>query len=108
MGKIFIRENLIRSTPKIAGKEILTLIDVRTKREYSMGHIETAINIPIDELRENINKLDKKSNIIVYCATSYRSYLAYRILANKGFENIKRFSWEKAAIKILEIYERLN
>ncbi|MHB1377892.1 MAG: rhodanese-like domain-containing protein, partial [Candidatus Humimicrobiaceae bacterium] len=49
---------------------------------------ESAINIPIDELRENIDKLDKKSNIIVYCRTSYRSYLAYRILANKGFENV--------------------
>ena len=77
---------------KLAGKEILTVLDVRTKREYSMGHIETAINIPIDELRENIDKLDKKSNIVVYCATSYRSYLAYRILANKGFENIKNLN----------------
>jgi NADPH-dependent 2,4-dienoyl-CoA reductase/sulfur reductase-like enzyme/rhodanese-related sulfurtransferase len=73
---------------KLAGKEILTVLDVRTKREYSQGHIETAINIPIDELRENIDKLDKKSAIVAYCGTSYRSYLAYRVLANKGFENI--------------------
>jgi NADPH-dependent 2,4-dienoyl-CoA reductase/sulfur reductase-like enzyme/rhodanese-related sulfurtransferase len=77
---------------KLASKEIFTLIDVRTKREYNMGHIETAINIPVDELRENIDKLDKESNIIVYCRTSYRSYLAYRILANKGFENIRNLN----------------
>ncbi|HEY5500809.1 MAG TPA: FAD-dependent oxidoreductase, partial [Candidatus Humimicrobiaceae bacterium] len=77
---------------KLAGKEILTVLDVRSKREYSLGHIETAINIPIDELRENIDKLDKKSNIVVYCRTSYRSYLAYRILANNGFKNIRNLN----------------
>jgi rhodanese-related sulfurtransferase len=57
-----------------------------------MGHIETAINIPVDELRENIDKLDKKSPIVVYCRTSYRSYLAYRILVNKGFENVRNLN----------------
>ena len=77
---------------KLAGKEILTVLDVRTKREYSQGHIKTAINIPVDELRENIDKLDKKSNIVVYCRTSYRSYLAYRILANNGFKNIRNLN----------------
>ena len=77
---------------KLAEKEIFTLLDVRSKREYAMGHIETAINIPIDELRKNIDRLDKKSNIIVYCMTSYRSYLAYRILANNGFENIRNLN----------------
>jgi len=77
---------------KLADKEILTVLDVRTKMEYSLGHIETAINIPIDELRENIDKLDKKSNIVVYCRTSYRSYLAYRILANNGFKNIRNLN----------------
>ena len=77
---------------KLANKEALVLIDVRTKMEYSQGHIETAINIPVDELRENIDKLDKKSNIVVYCRTSYRSYLAYRILANNGFKNIRNLN----------------
>ena len=77
---------------KLALKENFTLLDVRTNREYGMGHIETSINIPIDELRKNIDTLDKKSDIIVYCRTSYRSYLAYRILANNGFENIRNLN----------------
>ncbi|MHB1346906.1 MAG: FAD-dependent oxidoreductase [Candidatus Humimicrobiaceae bacterium] len=77
---------------KLARKENFTLLDVRTNREYGMGHIETSINIPIDELRKNIDTLDKKSDIIVYCRTSYRSYLAYRILANNGFENIRNLN----------------
>jgi len=57
-----------------------------------MGHIETAVNIHVDKLRENIGRLDKKSNIIVYCKTSYRSYIAYRILANNGFSNIQNLN----------------
>jgi rhodanese-related sulfurtransferase len=85
---------------RLEGKDILTLIDVRSKGEYSLGHIKTAINIPIDELRQNIDRLDKKSDIVVYCRTSYRSYLAYRILANNGFNNIQclngsYLSWER-------------
>ena len=77
---------------KLGSRENITLVDVRTKREYSQGHIETAINIPVDELRENIERLDKKSSIVVYCRTSYRSYLAYKILANNGFENISNLN----------------
>jgi len=73
---------------KLANNESITVLDVRTRKEYSLGHIDTAINIPIDELRDNIDKLDKDWNIVVYCRTSYRSYLTYRILKNKGFNNV--------------------
>jgi len=81
-----LRENISGTS------ENLTVLDVRSKKEYSMGHIETAINIPVDELRENIDKLDKKSSVVVYCRTSYRSYLAYRILVNNGFENVRNLN----------------
>ena len=82
----------------------MTILDVRSKREYDSGHIENAINIPVDELRDSINdmtvdairnntkKLDKKSAIVVHCRTSYRSYLAYRILKNAGFANVKNLN----------------
>jgi NADPH-dependent 2,4-dienoyl-CoA reductase/sulfur reductase-like enzyme/rhodanese-related sulfurtransferase len=73
---------------KLANSESIVVLDVRTRKEYGLGHIDTAINIPIDELRDNIDKLDKDWNIIAYCRTSYRSYLAYRILKNKGFNNV--------------------
>jgi rhodanese-related sulfurtransferase len=77
---------------KISAGEKLTILDVRTKREYDSGHIENAINIPVDELRDNILSLDKNSSIIVHCRTSYRSYLAYRILKNAGFTNVKNLN----------------
>lgn len=77
---------------KIAAGEQITILDVRTKGEFEGGHIENAINIPVDALRENILLLDKSSDIIVHCRTSYRSYLAYRILKNAGFKNVKNLN----------------
>ena len=77
---------------KIAAGEQMTILDVRSKREYESGHIENAINIPLDTLRENILLLDKGSTIFVHCRTSYRSYLAYRILKNAGFSNVKNIN----------------
>ena len=72
----------------IKNKHDITILDVRTKREFGMGHIEGALNISIDELRGNLDKLDRNSKIVVYCRTSYRSYLAYLILKNSGFKNV--------------------
>ncbi len=77
---------------KIAAGEQMTILDVRTKREYESGHIENAINIPVDLLRANVLSLDKNSAIIVHCRTSYRSYLAYRILKNAGFADVKNLN----------------
>jgi NADPH-dependent 2,4-dienoyl-CoA reductase/sulfur reductase-like enzyme/rhodanese-related sulfurtransferase len=77
---------------KIAAGEQMTILDVRTEKEYNSGHIENAINIPVDNLRDNILSLDKNSPIIVHCRTSYRSYLAYRILKNAGFANVKNLN----------------
>ncbi len=68
--------------------EDIEIIDVRTVREYRAGHIDGAVNIPLDELRDNMNSLDRDSRILVHCRSSYRSYLAYRILKNAGFKNI--------------------
>ena len=62
------------------------VLDARTKGEYESGHFSEAINIPVDELRENIDKLDKNKEILVYCKTGVRSYIACRILIQNGFK----------------------
>jgi NADPH-dependent 2,4-dienoyl-CoA reductase/sulfur reductase-like enzyme/rhodanese-related sulfurtransferase len=72
----------------IKNKQDITILDVRTKREFGMGHIEGALNIPVDELRGNLDELDRNSKIVVHCRTSYRSYLAYLILKNSGFKTV--------------------
>ncbi len=68
---------------ELKNKENLYILDVRTIEEYNISHIEGAINIPLDELRENIEKLDKSKEIIVHCHKWVRSYLACRILKTK-------------------------
>lgn len=62
------------------------VLDARTKGEYESGHFSEAINIPVDELRENIDKLDKNKEILVYCKTGVRSYIACRVLIQNGFK----------------------
>lgn len=61
------------------------ILDVRTKEEYESSHIAGAVFIPLDELRQNLAKLEKNKTILVYCHTGLRSYLACRILNQNGF-----------------------
>jgi len=73
---------------KINNNEDFMLIDVRTQREYDFGHIENAILITLDSIRDNLDKIDKNKLTVLYCRTGYRAYIAYRILKNNGFNNI--------------------
>lgn len=62
------------------------LLDTRTIGEYKRGHIEGYLNIPVDELRERIQELEKGKPIYIICQSGLRSYIAYRILEQNGFE----------------------
>lgn len=64
----------------------VTLLDVRKQDEYHDGHINGYINIPVDELRERMNELDKSKKIYLCCHSGQRSYVALRILSQTGFE----------------------
>ena len=64
----------------------VTLLDTRTPGEYSAGHIEGFINIPVDDLRERLHELDRTKPVYVICQSGLRSYIAYRILAGHGFD----------------------
>ena len=61
------------------------ILDVRTPLEYAGGYIEGAIHIPVDDLRENIQFLDKNKPVYIYCHSGVRSYYACRILEAYGF-----------------------
>ena len=64
----------------------VTLLDTRTPGEYSAGHIEGFINIPVDDLRERLHELDRTKPVYVICQSGLRSYIACRILAGHGFD----------------------
>ena len=61
------------------------LLDVRDKEEVELGNIKNSINIPLNDLRSNLDKLDKNKEILVYCAVGLRGYIASRLLTSHGF-----------------------
>lgn len=61
-------------------------LDVRTPSEFQRGHFPGAVNIPVDELRQHLDRLDTGKTIYVNCHSGLRSYLACRILAGNGFD----------------------
>lgn len=67
------------------------VIDVRTPDMYSSNNIKGAINIPLAELRKRYSEIPKDKKIILICNTGYTSYLASRILIQKGFNNVYSF-----------------
>jgi len=68
------------------------LIDLRNKDELEeTGEIEGALHIPLDQLRDNLAKLDKNKRYIPFCAVGLRGYVGYRILMQHGF-NAKNLS----------------
>ncbi len=63
----------------------ITLLDTRTTGEYSRGHADGFINLPLDELRDRLSELDPAKPVYVMCQSGLRSYLACRILTQHGF-----------------------
>ena len=63
----------------------VTLLDVRTDAEVSNGRLEGSLHIPVDELRERLGELDPAKPVYVNCQSGLRSYLACRILTQRGF-----------------------
>jgi rhodanese-related sulfurtransferase len=70
------------------------IVDVRTRGEYAGGHVEGSINIPLDQLEKNIDKLKKqKKPVVTCCASGMRSSSARRILESHGIEAYNGGSW---------------
>ena len=67
-------------------KEGAILLDVRNKAELEHnGKMKDTVNIPLDELRDRINELERSKNYIVSCHSGQRSYIAERIMKQNGF-----------------------
>ena len=62
------------------------LLDVRTAMEFQRGHLEGALNIPVDSLRERLLELDPTKEIIEYCQVGLRGYIAATILSQYGYK----------------------
>ena len=70
---------------QIIEKNNYVIVDVRTAEEYEESHVKGAINIPYDEINENV-ELDKSKTIMVYCKSGKRSSIAYNTLKSLGYD----------------------
>jgi len=69
-------------------KDNAVIVDVCEPIEREKGYIDCSINIPLNDLRNRLDELPKDKMIYVYCQQGLRSYIAYRILKQNGF-NVK-------------------
>ncbi len=69
-------------------KEGAQIIDVRTTGEYASGHIKGSINIPLQNLTSNLNKIKKDKPVITCCASGMRSASAKSALVSNGFQQV--------------------
>lgn len=64
----------------------VVILDVRTPGEFRRGHFDGAVNIPVDELRERMDEIERGKPLYVNCQSALRSYIACRILTQNGFD----------------------
>ncbi|MGZ3788515.1 MAG: rhodanese-like domain-containing protein [Bacteriovorax sp.] len=64
------------------------IVDVRSAGEFAQGHNPQSINIPLDVLDKESQKLDKEKIILLCCASGTRSGMAVGILKKNGFKNV--------------------
>lgn len=91
----FVAENILTNKTKVFHWDevsdlprdgSVTLLDIRTKAEYDNGFIDGFINIPVDELRANLDKVDKSKPAYVTCQVGLRGHTACRILSENGID----------------------
>ncbi|OYZ02663.1 MAG: sulfurtransferase [Sphingobacteriia bacterium 28-36-52] len=74
------------------------LVDVRTPGEFADGNVKGSVNIPLDNLTQEIAKFRDKKNIIVFCRSGNRSGMAKSLLEQQGFKNvINGGTWQNVA-----------
>lgn len=61
-----------------------TLLDVRSRDEFENCHLEGALNVPLAELENHLDRIPRERPVVVYCACGSRSLIAARRLEQLG------------------------
>ena len=75
------------------------IIDVRKNLEFKNGHLKNALNIPLDQLSDNFDKIPLEGDFFVHCAGGYRSMIASSILKSRGVNSMTDIIGGFSAIK---------
>ena len=83
---IFSKNN--NTTIKDLIKDDAFLVDVRSQGEFAEGHVKKSVNIPLDQIQNQLKQFKDKKHIIVFCRSGMRSSQAKNILERNGFTNV--------------------
>lgn len=72
----------------VAASTTHLLLDVRTPEEFATGHIQGAVNIPVQSLESRLSEVPDDQPIVVYCRSGNRSAQASQILVQAGYNGI--------------------
>ena len=82
-----VKQFFYEDLESLPGDDSVILLDTRTDAEYDKGHADGfETHIPVDDLRERLNELDRNKPVYVMCQSGLRSYIACRILSQEGFD----------------------
>jgi rhodanese-related sulfurtransferase len=99
--KILVTKSITAQKTKQTTKNETFYVDVRTPAEFAQGSVKGAINIPLDQIENQLAKFKGQKNIVVFCRSGNRSSQAKVILEQNGFTNIKNGgSWEDVNAKL--------
>jgi len=85
----------------------LVVVDVRKPVEFAEGHLQNAINIPLNEMTDpaSMATIEERHNLYVQCASGYRSIIAASLLKRQGIHNLRNVAGGWGKIKELEKVE---
>jgi len=78
----------IEDLEELDGDDPPLVLDVRSEAEWNAGHLDGAMHIPVDELRRRLAEVPADRRMAVHCARGYRSYVAQRIMMNRGRRDV--------------------
>lgn len=94
-------QSMMASHPEVA------MIDVRTPEEFAAGHIAGAVNIDYkaDDFADQVARLPKDKDYVLYCRTGHRSGLAQEKMQGMGFTNISHIdggitAWQEGGLPV--------
>jgi glyoxylase-like metal-dependent hydrolase (beta-lactamase superfamily II)/rhodanese-related sulfurtransferase len=100
-----IEQVRVEEVKELTGTEkYLQFIDVRRPAEHANGHAGRTLNIPLDKLEKELERLDPEAPTFVICQSGYRSSLGASILENAGFKTVYNVTggtqaWTKAGFE---------
>ncbi|MBF0300517.1 MAG: rhodanese-like domain-containing protein [Oligoflexia bacterium] len=100
IGRVFASDNKISSYVEeidtttanlLLKKGVDLVVDLRSVEEFNREHLKSAVNIPIEMLDDNLNKIMKYrgKKVLIYCNTTNKSRIAVQKMLKNGFKKIK-------------------